>query len=190
MQLLSAVKRELQNPPVTGMDATRDLEIKHMNRHKVKSHDFTRKVIQPFSFLPINILKKMSSYLHGSREHMGIFDMDKSELLVGTGFGIGSVGVGESVVEYCIDKNVPLMFHTHPTRKNVYLGMDFDWQLPSAPDYIFTQLVQYYCRRGHALRSKQVWYTHLKAICQTQVKASKNFGTTKEQVYQSKKERK
>ena len=138
MQLLAAVKRELQNPPVTGMDATRDLEIKHMNRHKVKSHNFTKEGYQPFS-LPINILKKMKSYLHGSREYMGLFDMDKSELLVGTGFGIGSVGVGESVVEYCIDKNVPLMFHTHPTRKNVYLGMDFDWQLPSAPDYMFTQ---------------------------------------------------
>ena len=139
MQLLSAVKRELRNPPVTGRDATRDLEIKHMNRHKIKSHDFTREELQPFS-LPINLLKKMSSYLHGSREYMGIFDMDKSELLVGTGFGIGSVGVGPSLVKYCFDENVPLMFHTHPTRRNKAFGMDFDWQLPSAPDYMFTQL--------------------------------------------------
>lgn len=139
MQLLSAVKRELQNPPVTGRDATRDLEIKHMNSHKIKSHDFTRKELQPFS-LPINLLKKMSSYLHGSREYLGIFDMDKSELLVGTGFGIGSVGVGPSLVKYCFDENVPLMFHTHPTRRNKAFGMDFDWQLPSAPDYMFTQL--------------------------------------------------
>jgi len=143
MQLLAAVKREIQNPPVTGQDATRALEIHHMNTHKVKSHDFTREELQPFS-LPINILTKMKSYLHGSREYAGFFDMDKRELLVGTGFGIGSVGVGESVARYCMEKNVPLMFHTHPTRKNKYLGMDFDWQFPSAPDYMFVQWFSIY----------------------------------------------
>ena len=137
-----AFEEILDNPPnITGEGATRDLEIKDMNTHKVRSMDFTAKEYQPFG-VSLNVLKKMKSYLHEGREYAGLLenlDGDYDRLLVGTGFGIGSVGFGNSIFKYARDNNVNMMFHTHPTRTNLAFGdMKFDSQQPSIPDHLFT----------------------------------------------------
>lgn len=149
--LHSAVEGELENPPVTGADATRYVKLKDMNTHKIKAHDYTAEKLQPFS-LPVNLLSKLKSYLHGSREYIGFLEQTpkgKDDILrVGTSFGIGSAGYDEEVWDYMHTKPTHINFHTHPTRNNNAFGMNFDWQLPSGADYGFSLAQFLYCNVG------------------------------------------
>jgi len=124
------------NPRKTGAEATSDIEFKDMIAHKVTVLDHRR--LEPFGY-SMNLLKRIKSYNHEGREYMGLFDAGTSKLHVGTGFGVGSVGPADSVLEHLKDNDVPIMFHTHPTRRND-LGWikGFDWFNPSLPDHGFT----------------------------------------------------
>jgi hypothetical protein len=131
------------NPPrVTGFDATRRVKLSDMNQHKIRTIDFMDEEFQPYA-LPINLIKRLKSYLHGSREYVGFFEVKPGKeddvLYTGTGFGITSVGIAPDVVEHCYKNQVPITFHTHPTRKNNFPGFGaFDWQNPSWADHKVT----------------------------------------------------
>ena len=128
------------NPPrVTGAGATRPVNLSDMNKHKIRSIDFMDEQFQPYA-LPINLIKRLKSYLHGSREYIGFFEVKPGKeddvLYTGTGFGIGSVGLGADSFQHCLKNHVPITFHTHPSRKNNFPGFGaFDWQNPSWADH-------------------------------------------------------
>jgi len=128
------------NPPrVTGAGATRPVNLSDMNKHKIRSIDFMDEQFQPYA-LPINLIKRLKSYLHGSREYIGFFEVKPGKeddvLYTGTGFGIGSVGLGADSFQHCMKNQVPITFHTHPSRKNNFPGFGaFDWQNPSWADH-------------------------------------------------------
>jgi hypothetical protein len=145
--LFATMKKELTNPAVTQAREYRPVALARFNTHKIHSIDFTQPGRQPFS-LPLNMLKKIKSYLHEGREYIGFYELTpKGEpdlLRVGTGFGIGSVGFAQDTYEYLRSKKgkIPVTFHTHPTRKNKAGGGrglgDIDFQSPSLPDHIAT----------------------------------------------------
>jgi len=124
------------NPRKTGASATRAIEFKDMIEHKIDAPD--HRDVEPFGY-SMNLLKRIKSYNHEGREYMGLLDAKTKKLHVGTGFGVGSVGPADSVINYIYDNDVPVMFHTHPTRRNDFGWIKgFDWFNPSLPDHGFT----------------------------------------------------